>query len=73
MYLYQNMHSVYGDIGDLADSLDTFSLNDYVQVKTSYSYSTMQQTEDLKQLCALTSCLSVTECNVHLDKPKNLY
>ena len=43
LYLHQNMPQFFGDIGDLADALDTMSHQDDVNCQINYSYSNMQE------------------------------
>ena len=65
MYLHQNMPNFFGDIGDLADCLETYSLQDSVLANTEYSYAMQQEIYEGERLAALINTMALTETNLH--------
>jgi len=67
LYLHQNMPSFFGDIGDLADCLDTFSQQDDVKSRIDYSYAMQQEIYDCEKLSCLIVAQALTETNLHCE------
>lgn len=78
MLLHQNMPGFFADIGDLADTLEHFSEQDFLQAQITYSYSNSAQVYDFNRQATLIDCLAVTEHNLHVQesearKAKGIY
>ena len=65
LYLHQNMPGFFGDIGDLADCLETYSHQDSVTASTEYSFAMQQEIYDSERLAALINAMALTETNLH--------
>lgn len=70
MYLHQNMPAFFGDIGDLADCLDTFSHQDEQRSRLNYSFAMQQEIYDFEKLGCLICARAVTETNLHCLEAK---
>ena len=59
------MPQFFGDVCDMADSLEYMSHQDDVIGKTTYSYSNMQEISQMQELSGLICALGITETNLH--------
>lgn len=59
------MPGFFGDIGDLADSLDMMSQQDSVVGQLSYSYANQSEIYQMQELSGLICAQGVAETNLH--------
>ena len=65
LYLHQNMPGFFGDIADMADSLDMMSQQDSVVSQLSYSYANQSEIYQMQELSGLICARGVAETNLH--------
>jgi hypothetical protein len=65
LYLHQNMPGFFGDIGELADCLETFSHQDGLTSQLDYSYAMQQEIFDSEKLSCLIVAQALTDSNLH--------
>ena len=68
LYLHENLIDFFGDIGDLANTLEDYSMSEYVSSKIEYDYLNYQEIYELKNLGALIAAKSTTEYNLHVSE-----
>lgn len=62
-YLHHNVPTFFGNIGDLADCLETFSLADFNQSQVEFGYDHQAKRLDLQYMQTFECALAVTEFN----------
>lgn len=63
MFLHENMMNFYGDIEDIANTLNVFSETDSYANGVEYHYANHLYIHQLQDECALVESLAVTEYN----------
>ena len=65
LYLHENMPDFFSSIEEYADTIETFSHQEWVSESCPYSYDRLQYISELQDSCALCETLALTENNLH--------